>query len=232
MKNLSIVLPVHNESEGIETSIKKIVDVLAKTSITYEILCIENGSTDDSLSILRNIAKKNIELRVYQSDKGWGNAVQKGISVAQSMYLCYMVSDGQVDPLIIPKLYNLIESGEYGLVKISRSSRENMKRFLNSRAYNMLAYIIFNLPTYDVNGTPKMLLTATAKKMKLQSHNIAIDLELMIKLKMNNLSFKEVAVPSYARESGTSTTNIKSVIEMLKNMKKFFLQKNSWKDLI
>jgi glycosyltransferase involved in cell wall biosynthesis len=232
MKNLSVVLPVHNEAEGIEDYIKKINHLLTNTSLTFELLAIENGSTDQSLAILKKLAKKINNLHVHQSEKGWGNAVQKGIELAAGKYVCYVVSDGQIDPKVITGLYDQIQKGDYDMAKISRINRENIKRLLNSRAYNLLARIVFGLSTRDVNGTPKILLSSVAKALKLESHNIAIDLELLIKLKVNGLRWLEVPVESYARETGSSSTNIKSVLEMLRYMKYFYFQKHRWKDML
>lgn len=221
MIELSVILPVHNEEMGIEKFLKNVASIFSHQRFSYEIFWIENGSTDNSFFILNRLCKKYKKMSVLQSEKGWGNAVRKGIKEAKGRYICYMVSDGQIDPKYIPILYKVIQEKEVDMVKVSRASRENLTRLVNSRIYNFLARLMFGLMTIDINGTPKILETRLARKLNLVSRNIAIDLELLYKMKASNLVWTEILVSSSKRTFGFSTTNIKSVFEMLWNMIKF-----------
>ncbi len=216
MVDLTVILPVHNESAGIEKNLKTIIAVLKKLKISYEIICMENGSTDITLSVLKSLQKKIKELVVMQSQIGWGNAVRKGIQKAGGMYTCYMVSDGQIDPEYIEKLYEIRKHA--ALVKIWRTTRENGTRLLNSRIYNILARILFGIDTQDVNATPKLLETKLLKSIPLTANNIAVDLELLLALKKRGLTWYEIPAPSLIRDTGSSTTRLKTVWEMVRWM--------------
>lgn len=224
MVKLSIILPVNNEEAGIESVIIKLIESLEKIKATFEIICIENGSTDRSYQKLKELAGKHREIKVYQSEKGWGNAVRRGIEYAKGEYCCYMVSDNQVDPILALTVFEKIKESDFDMVKIRRVSRENLIRLLNSRIYNLICNVFLGIGN-DINGTPKILKTSLIKDLHLRSENVAIDLELMLKLKKRNLKWIDIPVNSKKRNWGKSTTNIKTVIEMLKYIIKFRLGK-------
>lgn len=215
MRELSVVLPVCNEAEGIDSFLKAVYLSLKTFPKTFEVLCIENGSTDRSLRVLGLLQKKYNNFRVLQSEKGWGNAVRKGMQEAKGKYLCYMVSDGQIDPGYIVTLYNLYQKNHVALVKVWRTRRENAMRLVNSRIYNFISKLFFGLDSQDINATPKLLETQIAKQLILRSKNIALDIELLYKLKQQRLTWLEIPVSSKQRERGQSTTNIRAVIEMI-----------------
>lgn len=223
--DLSVIFPVHNEAEGITALLGFVHSLLREAHISFEILCVENGSTDDSYNILKKIEKKLTEVHVHRSEKGWGNAVLKGIENVKGVYTCYMVSDWQVDPKYILPLYKKIKKGKYDMVKIARKTRENTKRFLNSRVYNTFASLLFGINSFDINGTPKILKTDYLKKLRLSSENIALDLELLLHLKKEKKVWIEIPIFSKKRTSGASTTNIKSVLEMVYHMIRFRLSR-------
>jgi glycosyltransferase involved in cell wall biosynthesis len=222
MTQLSLILPVHNEAGNIQKSLADIGLALKSLTLRYEVICVENGSTDDSYDVLGKLAKKHRELHVIRSEIGWGNAVRAGIAHARGKYTCYMVSDGQIDPKVITQLYR--RRNEQALVKIWRTSRENPARLTNSRLYNVLARLLFGIDSKDINATPKLADTALLRTIPLRSDNIALDLELMLGIKKRGLGWLEIPAPSKKREAGTSTTKLKSVWEMLRWMVRFRLE--------
>lgn len=226
MINLSIILPVNNEEKGIESVINRVIRVFENKNILYEIICVENGSIDNSFQKLKKISRKYKQLVVYQSKKGWGNAVLAGIKKARGEYCCYMVSDNQVDLRYALTVFEALIKNRYDMVKVERISRENPVRFLNSWFYNLICLIFFGIGN-DINATPKVLKTSLLKKMNLRSENIAIDLELMLKLKKRNLKWLNIPIDSKKRKWGSSTTNIRTVIEMLKYIMMFKFKNTS-----
>lgn len=215
---LSIILPVHNEEKGIDEVAKKLVKLLTAEKINSEIIFVENGSTDLSFKKLLLLKKRYRNILVESSEKGWGNAVKKGIKKSSGKYICYMVSDGQINPKYVPRLFQMIKGKNLAMVKISRITRENPLRKTTSRIYNLLATTLFGATSNDINGTPKILYSKLLKRINLKSTNIAIDLELILYLKRNKLKWKELKINSGIRKRGSSTTNLNSVLEMITNM--------------
>lgn len=219
---LSVILPVHNEEEGIENFLSTLVELLKIKKINAELLCVENGSSDRSFEILKSLEKKYKEIKILKSKKGWGNAVRKGISFAKGDYIAYMVTDWQVDPKHLISIYEKILVDGSDMVKITRITRENVKRLVNSRTYNYLAKMMFGFETMDINGTPKIAKREVFEKIPLSSPNITLDIELLMKMKKRNYKWIGIPVRSKKRKHGASTTNLKSVKEMFVYMVKTF----------
>lgn len=228
MPDLSIIFPVHNEAVGIASFLRQVTKVMRNLKGTYEIICVENGSTDDSLKILKKLATRDKHLNVIVSPQGWGNAVRAGINHSGGKLTLYMVSDNQVDPKYIPVLYDeyirqASRTGSPAMVKVRRTSRENNTRLVSSRIFNFFSTVLFGVGSRDINATPKIIETKLLRDMRLTSENIAFDLELLLKLKNRGLSWIEIPVPSKRRDSGKSTTNFKAVWEMISNIVRFRL---------
>jgi glycosyltransferase involved in cell wall biosynthesis len=233
MLEISLILPVHNEALGIIKTHKEMIEILEKMNISYEIIYIENGSTDNSFDILNKIAITDNNIRVYQSKIGWGNAVRLGIEKSRGKLVCYLVSDGQIEPSIISVLYKkylLNQNPRIGLWKIWRTSRENKLRLINSRIFSLITRLLFNISSLDINATPKLMEAKLLKSISLTAENIAVDLELLISLKKMGVSWIEIPVQSKNREYGESTTKIKTIREMLKWMLEFYFRKKEVKN--
>ena len=223
MLELSLILPVHNEGDSILDTIHEIDSQLKRNGIKYEIICVENGSTDDSYRCLIEAQQKISHLEVYQSEKGWGLAVRKGIRKARGIFTCYMVSDGQVHPKYITDLLTEIKNYPNDLVKIARYTRENRTRFFVSYIYNALIRFLLGLKVSDVNGTPKLIKSNLINKIVFHSPNIAFDLELLLNLKNQGIRWREFSVKSVQRRSGKSSTKIATALEMTSSIIRFWL---------
>lgn len=164
-------------------------------------------------------------LHVIESKKGWGNAVYAGIRQSAGVYVCYMVSDYQIDPIVIPKLYETAESASSPiLVKVRRRSRENAMRKLNSHVYNAIAGALLGIRSGDINATPKMIRADVIKRYRFTSENIAFDLELLLYLKRDRIPWVEIPVHSRKRAGGVSKTTLRSAVEMIRHILMFRLR--------
>jgi len=213
--DLSIVLPAYNEAGGIERVVREIDQTLKTEGFAYEIICVENGSTDSTYTILQRLVQELSDTRLIQSEVGWGNAVKRGIESARGDYICYLVSDGQVDSSTILALYKKIKSSNLAMIKGYRSNRENFLRRSVSLLYNGLAYLLFGLRCRDINGTPKIFKGDIVKSMTITSPNIALDLELFLQLHRRRLPWVEVPIEGKKRVWGKSSTGIKTAYEMV-----------------
>lgn len=225
--DLSIIFPVHNEGASIYYLLKDTVRILQNELFTWEILCVENGSTDNTLEELKKSKNTCDSIKILQSDKGWGNAVKEGIIHAKGKTTCFMVSDGQIEQKYIPYLYSRYLSytdkkhSATALFKIVRINRENRTRLVNSRIYNIIARMMFGIESRDINATPKMIDTKLVQSLPLTAQNIGIDLEILLHLRKRGYLWYEFSVPSKKREQGSSTTKISAIFEMLREIVRF-----------
>lgn len=111
--DLSIVVPVFNESENICSLNKAISDALAGMEDTYEILYVDDGSTDDSLSLLKDLAAENNRIKIISFRRNYGqtSALAAGFKYARGLIVVAMDGDLQNDPRDIPILIERIRGG-------------------------------------------------------------------------------------------------------------------------
>ena len=105
--SLQILMPVHNEGKYIKNHITKVNNILKK-KIKFSFLICEDGSSDNTVEILKRL-KKKFKIRVLskKEKQGYSTAVMSGIKIANADYLLIMDSDGQCDPRQIFKFWNV-----------------------------------------------------------------------------------------------------------------------------
>src|SRR3989338_5544961 len=115
MHELSLIIPVLNEEKNIGVLYKRIVDSLKKEKISYEIIFIDDGSTDNSYNLLAKLHKSDKRVKVirFAGNFGQTSAWDAGIKAAKGRYFVTMDSDLQNDPSDIPRLLNAIKNSNY-----------------------------------------------------------------------------------------------------------------------
>lgn len=110
---ISVVVPVHNEAENIEPLVNEITCALASAE-AYEIVYVNDGSTDGTAAVLSGLAKQVKNLRVVTHEKACGQstAVRTGVKIAQYPVVATLDGDGQNDPADIPKLFQRLAESQ------------------------------------------------------------------------------------------------------------------------
>jgi len=218
MVDLSLVLPVLNEEKIITKVVNDLRLVLKRLGITYEIILVENESTDTTWAVIRSLATKFLQVKAIRTNRGYGSAITKGINISTGKYLCYMPSDGQIDLNILPKLWKKMLEGDYQTVKIKRTNRESSLRFLRSMIFNLLARSLYPIKVGDINGSPRLLLRKNLLDLELKSKDSFIDTEFAVKARILEWKILELPMRNLERLGGYSTVRISTVFEFLKNL--------------
>ncbi len=211
---LSIILPVYNQADHIGDIVDEYEKVLAKIPFPYEMLLIVNGSRDHSLEVCRALAEKHSAVRVQHSDKGgWGLAVKLGLQAARGDLLCY-TNSARTSPqdLLLFALYAIANPG--AVIKANRKVRESFQRRVGSLLYNIECRTLFDLPYWDVNGTPKTFPRAFDKLLTLTCDDDLIDAEFNMICRREGYPMLEVPIFSSRRHGGKSTTRYRSAFKM------------------
>lgn len=110
--DLSVVVPVFNEEENLKPLIEEIVSAL-DGELDFEIIYVNDGSTDQTLSTLEKLQAQNSRLRIlsHTASCGQSTAVRTGVKAAKALWIATLDGDGQNDPADIMSLYQLIEPG-------------------------------------------------------------------------------------------------------------------------
>jgi glycosyltransferase involved in cell wall biosynthesis len=139
MLDISVVLPVYNEAESLPSLILELTDALGQLGHSYEIIAVDDGSSDNSVPVLRRLQKQETHLRIVQFRRNFGQtaAFAAGFDYAQGEIIITMDADGQQDPADIPRLVEVMEEGDYDLVNGWRQNRK--EPFLTRRLPSMIA---------------------------------------------------------------------------------------------
>ena len=142
MKLISIIYSFRNEAKSIPELIKRSVKVLEKMPFNYEIIFVNDYSSDNSLEILKNYHKKNSKVKIINMSRNFGvtPSTLAGFKYAKGDALIYLDSDLQDPPELFPKLIKKWESG-FDVVHTVREKREGenlFKIFITKFAYKII----------------------------------------------------------------------------------------------
>jgi glycosyltransferase involved in cell wall biosynthesis len=211
----SVVLPVCNQGDHIEAVLGEYVEVLSRLDFPYELLPVVNGPRRDrSLEICTQAAARFPVIRPLAIDEGgWGRAVRAGLAQARGDLLCYANSARTTGKdLLLVLLYASIHTDS--VVKASRRIRESWRRRLGSLIYNLECRALFDLPYWDVNGTPKAFHRRLSRLLELTRDDDLIDLEFAVICRREGYPMIETPIFSTSRRSGGSTTNLRSACRL------------------
>lgn len=139
---ISIILPIYNEQDGLIAFMQTLQDEVVKFGEAYEIIFVNDGSKDNSLSIIRELCNSNINYKFINLSRNFGHqiAVSAGIDFAKGDKVVLMDSDGQDPPYVIVEMLAKLKKG-YDVVYAKRIKREDegaMKKFTASVFYKLL----------------------------------------------------------------------------------------------
>src|SRR5262249_35190600 len=111
--DLSLVIPVYNEADNLRPLCQRIREALASTTWTYEVVMIDDGSTDDSAQILTRLHAEDPQLKVLRFRRNFGQtaALAAGFAYAHGEVIVSLDGDLQNDPLDIPRLVTKLDEG-------------------------------------------------------------------------------------------------------------------------
>jgi len=137
--DLSVVMPVYNEAGNLPRLHAELSAVLGRLGRSYEILAVDDGSTDDSLEVLRRLQAEDPHLRIIRFRRNFGQtaAFAAGFDYARGQVVITIDADGQNDPADIPHLLRVMEEGDYDIVSGWRQNRK--EPFLTRRLPSMVA---------------------------------------------------------------------------------------------
>lgn len=143
--DLSIIVPIYNEEMNLVPLNNRIVDALQSIAVRYEILYVNDGSTDTSINIIKGLSNSDSNIKYIDFSRNFGHqiAITAGIENAIGMRLIIMDGDGQDPPELIPELYQKSLEG-YEVVYAKRKKRKGeswLKKITAKIFYRVLAKI-------------------------------------------------------------------------------------------
>lgn len=207
--SISACFPAYNEAESLVGVVGVADEILRAIGHTYEIVVVDDGSTDGTRAVLAALAQKYPALRSlrHPQNRGYGAAVLTGLRAARYDLVFFSDADGQFDLRELPKLLALI--GEADLVTGYRGRRRDpAHRRLNAFLWNALIRLAFGVKVKDLNCAFKLFHRSALERAGLHevaSSGAAINAELLVRLERANARIREVEVSHYPRRHGRQT---------------------------
>ena len=156
MKNidLSIVIPVYNEEESLELLYNSIINNLENTNLNFEIIFIDDGSSDKSWDVIKAISEKKTNLSSIKFRKNYGksDALDAGFKASNGKYVLTMDADLQDDPNEIYPLFKMINQDNYDLVSGWKKKRNDpLSKTIPSKFFNLVTRIFSGIKLNDFN---------------------------------------------------------------------------------
>ena len=154
-KDLSIVISLYNEEESLTELVSWIEQVMEENGFSHEIIMVDDGSTDSSWKIIRELSESNSNIRGISFRRNYGKsaALFHGFKAAQGRVVVTMDADLQDSPEEIPEMYRMITEDGYDIVSGWKKQRFDNKltKNLPSKLYNWTARKITGIKLHDMN---------------------------------------------------------------------------------
>lgn len=212
---LSVFFPAYNEEANIRAAVEEAVRVVGESPYVsdYEIIIVNDGSRDNTLSIANELQEEIPQVRVvdHGQNLGYGAALKSGISAATKDYIFFTDADLQFDIVELQNL--LVHLSSYPVVIGYRAPRRDpLMRLLNAKVWNILNRVLFGLKVRDIDCAFKVFRRDLVQNLQLRSHGAMISAETLIRLSRQGIAIKEVPVSHLPRIAGSPTGAKPSVI--------------------
>lgn len=206
VSSISAVFPAYNDGGTIASMIAAALIVLRQVTDEYEIIVVNDGSTDYTASLLDELTMRYPELRVlhHSSNQGYGAALRAGFSAATKDWVFYTDGDAQYDPLELTCLVGALCEGVDAVNGYKLSRSDSVFRILIGKAYHHIAKFFFGFHIRDVDCDFRLIPRRILDEIELESVSGAICLELVKKIEDAGYVFAEVPVHHYSRKYGAS----------------------------
>lgn len=168
---ISIVIPIFNEEESVNELVARINEAFSKKKRQFEIVFIDDGSTDETLELLKKYSRDNKNIRVYSFRKNLGkaNALTYGFNQSNGKYIVTMDADLQDDPENIEKMISTLETKRLDLVSGWRKNRKDSTlKIINSKLFNnFMIPLLFGNHFNDMNSGLKLYKSELAKSLRI-----------------------------------------------------------------
>ncbi|RUM42031.1 MAG: glycosyltransferase [Desulfocapsa sp.] len=213
--DLSLVVPIYNEEENIPLLYAEIKEVLETTSYSYELICVDDGSSDHSVAVLEQLSREDNRVVVIELRRNFGQtaAMSAGFDHARGDIIITMDGDLQNDPHDIPAMVEKLNDG-YDVVTGWRHDRKDpfISRKLPSMMANKLISWITGVGLHDYGCTLKAFKHEVTENIRLygEMHRFIPAIASGM-----GISFTEVKVNHRARRFGTSKYGISRTIRVI-----------------
>ena len=200
---LSVIVPAYNEKEIIARTVDEIKRTLESASIDYEIIVVDDGSEDNTYSIVKERFSEDSKVIIVRKENGGkGSAIKYGFKFTKGKYVGFIDADLEIHPKYLVKLLvKLIDDDSDAVIGSKRVKGANFRyknpiRRALSRAYFLMVQTLFNLPVRDTQVGIKLFKRSVLEDVlrRVTCKRYAFDLELIVVTSLLGYNISEIPV--------------------------------------
>ena len=202
----SLIIPCYNEAKNIPVLLKKIKPLLVNKSI--QVVMVNNGSTDDSDSVIDKLKPKatNFKYVIVPKNKGYGYGIMQGLKAADGDIIGWTHADLQTNPADFLRAITFFDINQHSFVKGKRFGRSFMDYFLTF-GMSVFETLLFKKRMFDINAQPTVFSKQFFKSLPTPPNDFALDLFFYFHAVQKGLTIHRFPVLFGKRFAGTSTWN-------------------------
>ncbi len=234
--SITVFFPCYNEEENVEKQTRDVARVLSEITDDYEVLIVDDGSSDRTGEIADRLAREDGHVRVihHPYNLGYGNALKRGFKDASKDLVLYTDGDNQFDINDIKKMLPLMKEGVDMVVGYRADRKDRPLRKFVSHVYNFIIRIIFGLKVRDIDCAFKLFRRSVFDRINIKSERFLIDTEILVRSKRAGMTMVETGVQHLPRMLGKSTVSPRDVVRTLRELSHLWLHifRVNWQKLI
>ena len=200
---LSIIIPVYNEKNTVKRIVQQVQDV--ELDMEKEIILIDDGSTDGTREILKNLEYPNVKVKLQEKNQGKGSALQAGFSLATGDFVIIQDADLEYDPREYPVLLTPLLDGRADAVYGSRFLGGPHRvlffwHYIGNKMLTTLSNMLSNLNLTDMETCYKVFRKDVLDKITIKSKRFGIEPEITMKLARQKCRIYEVPISYSGRD--------------------------------
>ncbi len=206
ISSISAVFPAYNDGGTIASMVAAAWIALKQVTEDFEIIVVNDGSSDYTSTMLEEVSTRYPELRVitHPYNQGYGAALRTGFSASTKDWVFYTDGDSQYNPLELINLVGALRDGIDVVNGYKLTRNDSLMRILIGRAYHYFVKFLFGIRIRDVDCDFRLIPRRILEEIELKSNSGAICLELVKKIQDAGYVFAEVPVNHYSRKYGVS----------------------------
>lgn len=221
--SITVVFPMFNEEAYVERAVGAARGVLESTGFDFEIIVVDDASTDGTGPVADRLALADARVRVVHNpvNRKLGGALRAGYAAATKDLVFYTDADLPIDLHELPRAVRLLEYQQADIVAAYRHDRtsEGWVRTIYTFAYNHLIRVLFGLKVRDVNFAFKLFRRSVLGRFPLRSNGSFIDAEFLLRARKHGCPIIQIGLDYFPRTRGLSTLASFGVIaDMLREM--------------
>ena len=201
-RGISVVIPAHNGAENLEAVVIGVSAVLEGMERGYEVIVVNDGSTDTTAEVAERLSAGNKRVRVvhHAAREGYGAALRSGFRVAKYPLVLQLDGDNQYDPAEIDRLLGAIN--QVDVVCGYRETGTTESRGVAYWFYRWVLRVVFAVRVRDVNCGFRLFRRAALRRIPIQSNGRFANAEVLAKATFMNMLVGEVGVSCHPRPAG------------------------------